>query len=51
MKNKEVNVCFDIYGEVKCATSYDEWCKTCPNVSGKVKKDLIIEKEEEDKNE
>jgi len=42
MKKKELNICFDIYGEVKCTNSYNDWCETCTNVKNRIKRDLIV---------
>ena len=28
---KTVNACYDDKGNIKCATSYDNWCENCLN--------------------
>ncbi len=44
---KTVNACYDDKGNIKCATSYYDWCESCPNNEEKKTlkiKDLLEER-------
>ena len=32
---KTINACHDDKGNIKCATSYDDWCESCLNNENK----------------
>ena len=41
---KTLNVCYDEQGNIKCATSYENWCESCPNYENMRKLNLKEEK-------
>lgn len=43
---KTINVCYDKNGNIKCGTSYDDWCESCLNKENKKILKLVEDEDE-----